>query len=554
MFSRCPIRSLIPLLSLCLVLLLCGCARAPREPGTLRIAGAEPSTLDPAKSYDTTSISLVRVLYRGLVDYGAGAEIVPVIAKSWTVTPDGKIYTFQLRDDVRFHYDLNGKSPGRRVVAEDFRYAIERVLDPATASDGLSPFSIIEGAEAFTKAREQDPEYSGHVAGVTVKGKNEISIRLKQPDATFLNWLTLPFSYAVPREWVEKWKNAGAEFSEHPNGTGPFMLDEWAHDKHVHLRRNPEYFVKGLPRCERIQQQIGGADTLRLMQFELGDIDVYNMEETAAPDYMRLTRDSKWQKQISHAPMMDVRYLCMNNEVAPFDNKLVRQAVNHAINKERIVSTLAGRVQAARGVLPPGMPGYNPQLKGYDYDPEKARALLKKSGYKDNPNQPPVLWYATMVWYPAAAQMIQQDLKQIGMTINLKSMTYPELKTAGGTRSTKDKPGVPMSIMGWIQDYPDPANFLDVLFNAKGIKPVSSLNRAFYSNPQVNKLLDEAGVELDRAKRLKMYQRAEQLIMDDAPWVPLVHTERYVATQPWVDGYKLHPMWSSRLEYVAVQK
>jgi ABC-type transport system substrate-binding protein len=324
------------------------------------------------------------------------------------------------------------------------------------------------------------------------------------------------------------------------------------HGDYVHLQKNPQYYDKNLPRCERLEQQIqigSSGGTLQLMRFELGDIDLYSLEDTPTPDYLRLRRAPQWQPNILHAPMMDVRYLCMNTELKPFDNKLVRQAVNYAINKERIVATLAGRVQAARGVLPPGMPAYNARLKSYDYDPDKARALLKQAGYQDDPAHPVALWYADMLWYPYAAQSIQQDLKQVSMTINLKSMTYPELKAAGGRRKN-----VPLSIMGWLQDFPDPANFLDVLFNGKSITPTASLNRSFYSNPQVNALLDAAGVELDRARRMKMYQEAEQMIVNDAPIVPLVHTERYVAHQPWIKGYKLHPMWSSRYEYVKVER
>lgn len=546
----------LPGLLLCI---LSGCAREPREPQTLRLVStADPSTLDPVKAYDTSSVSPVRVLYRGLVDYGDGANIVPAVAKTYSISPDGKTYTFILRHDARFHFDMNGHSPGRRVVAEDFRYAIERVLDPAIASDGFKPFSIIEGAEEFSAQRDKEEsgkaiaagDRSTHVRGITVKGDDVLSIKLKQPDATFINWLTLPFSYAVPREWVEKWEKAGEEFSDHPNGCGPFMIEDWVHNDHLVLKKNPYYYDKSLPRCERIEQQVGGATTLHLMRFELGDVDVYSLEDTAAPDYLRLKRDAKWQPLIEHAPMMDVRYLCMNTEIKPFDNKLVRQAVNYAINKQRIAQTLAGRVQVAKGVLPPGMPGYNPHLKSYDYDPQKARELLKQSGYKDDPSHPILLYYGTTLWYPDAAQMIQQDLKQIGMSVTIKGVTYsPELKTLSGQRKQ-----VAISIQGWVQDFPDPANFLDVLLNGKNITQTASLNRAFYSNPKVNQLLDAAGMELNRAKRLKMYQQAEQMVMDDAPWVPLVHTERYVAHQSWIEGYKLHPMWSARYEYVKVNR
>jgi ABC-type transport system substrate-binding protein len=532
--------------------MLSGCARGPRTPGVLRLTtGTDPSTLDPARAYDTTSLSTTRVLYRGLVDYGDGANIVPVVARSYKISPDGNTYTFYLRDDVRFHFDNNGNSPGRRVVAEDFRYALERVLDPATTSEGLSPFQIIDGAKEFGEAKKKNPDAKIHVRGIRVKGNDEISFTLKQPDITFLNWLTLPFASAVPREWIEKLKQNDEEFSENPNGCGPFLMKRgnWVHDNFLKLEKNPDYFDKTLPKANGVELQIGGGDMLQMMRFELGDTDVYSLEETAAPDYLRITRSEKWKNQVIHAPMMDVRYLCMNTELPPFNDVRVRQAVNLAINKSRIVATQAGRVEAARGVLPPGMPGYNRNLKGYDYDPDQARKLLKEAGFVNDPKNPIVLWYANMVWYPKGAQSIQADLKKVGMDIGLKSVTYPELKTAGGQRKN-----LKLSIMGWLQDYPDPSNFLDVLFHSKGIRETSSLNRAFYSNPKVDALLNDAATEQNRQKRLQMYQRIEQMVMNDAPWVPLVHTERYVVTQPWIKDYQLHPMWSARYEYVSVTK
>lgn len=533
-----------------MVSLLAGCARQPREAGVLRLAsGTDPSTLDPARAYDTTSIATTRVLYRGLVDYGDGADIVPAVARDYSVSPDGKTFTFHLRDDATFHFDEQGNSPGRRVVAEDFRYALERVLDPKTASDGLSPFQIIDGAAEYTAAKQKDPNAPVHVRGIRVSGEDEIAITLTRPDMTFLNWLTLPFAAAVPRDWIEKLQSEGKEFSENPNGCGPLRFVSWVHDSRLKLEKNPHYYDPTLPRSNGLELQIGGGDLLHLMRFELGDIDVYVMEETSAPDYLRLMRNEKWKKQIAHAPMMDVRYLCINTELTPFDDVRVRQAMNYAIDKSRIVATQSGRVQPAQGVLPPGIPGYNPNLKSYDYNPEKARQLLQEAQYKNDPKKPITLWYANMVWYPKAAQSIQEDLKKVGMEINLKSVTYAELKTVAGRRKA-----IPLSIMGWLQDYPDPSNFLDVMFNSKAITENASLNRAFYSNPQVDRLLDKAAVEIDRARRLEMYQETEQIIVDDAPWVPLVHTERYIATQPWIKNYQLHPMWSARYEYVKVEK
>jgi ABC-type transport system substrate-binding protein len=285
-----------------------------------------------------------------------------------------------------------------------------------------------------------------------------------------------------------------------------------------------------------------------MMRFELGDVDILSLADARAPDFLRLKRDDKWSRQLLHAPMMDVRYVCMNTEKPPFNNVLVRRAMNHAINRARIASILAGRATLAKGVLPPGMPAFNAQLDGYEYDPGKAKELLRQAGHADGFKVN--LWYATTEeWYGRAAQSIQEDLKKVGVTIVPKGVTYSELKTKAGKRGN-----IELSMMGWLQDFPDPSNFLVPLFSGDSITPTASLNRAFYQNAEVDALLDAAQVELNNAKRMVMYQQAEKLIVQDAPWVFLHHTERYVIRQPWVDGYSLHPMWSARYEYIGVKK
>jgi len=529
-----------------------GCARQPRQPHTLMLAAqSDVSWLDPARAYDTSSLPFVRVLYRGLVDYGDGANIVPAVAERWTISPDGKTYTFYLRKNARFQFDQNGKQPGRRVTAQDFRYSIERILDPQTASDGMTFYYTIAGAQKWSEERSKPSTkvLSKHVPGIVVPNDDEIIFHLNHPDATFLNYLAMPFVYAVPQEWVEKLDREGETLNEHPNGCGPFQMKEWIHDRKLELVKNPYYYDQTLPKCDRILDTFGGDDVLHLMRFELGDVDVQNLEDAAPPDFTRMTDSPKWQPYTQHAPMMDIRYVALNCEMKPFDNKLVRQAMNYAIDKSTFKQILGKRIEVAHGVLPPGTPGYNPNLKGYNYDPQKAKVLLKQAGY---PNGFSVtLWYAptAATWYGKAAQLIQANLKQAGVTVNLKAVTYAELKTAAGKRHN-----IQMSLMGWLQDFPDPSNFLDVLFNGEKITDTSSNNRAFYNNPQVNALLNAAGIETNQAKRLKMYQQAEKIIVNEAPWIFLLHTERYVVHQPWIKGYTLHPMWSARYEYVEVKR
>jgi ABC-type transport system substrate-binding protein len=528
-------RRYFPFLLLLSAFCFAGCARQSLPPDTLVIASkSDPSTLDPARAYDTTSINFARVIYNGLVDYDDNARIAPAVAERWTVSPDGKTYTFFLRPNVRFH-------SGRAVTADDVRFSLERVLDPETASDGLSFFQIIDGAEKWS-AQDKTARRKSHVSGITVPDARTISIRLKQPDATFLNVLALPFGFIVPRAHVEALEKSGQSLSENPDGCGPFKFEKWTHDARLELLKNPDYYRAGLPRASRISLHIGGDETLHQMQFELGNLDVAT--EIPAPDFARLTRDPKWKSQIQHAPMMDVRYLCMNTELAPFTDIRVRRAFNYAIDKARLVQVQSGRVTPARGVLPPGLAAYNPKLRGYEYNPQKARELLKAAGATNLKLQ---LMAANIDNYDKVAQSIQQDLKAVGVQLTLKIVNYKELKTLAGQRKK-----VPLCILGWLQDYADAANYLDVMFNGKNITPAASLNRAFYSNPQVNALLDRAAVETDAARRTQMYREAEQKIIDDAPWGPLYHSERYIVTQPWVRGYKLHPAWSARYEFAEV--
>lgn len=522
------------------LMMVAGCSRAPREPGVLRVVQeADATTLDPARAYDTNCIPYVRVLYRGLVDYDDKANLVNEIAQSHTVSPDGKTYAFRLRPDVTFH-------SGRRVVAEDFRYSIERVLDPDTASDGLTLYTMIDGAKEWTEDRKLKPAQRKlkHCRGIIVQGDDSITFKLDKADATFLNYLSLPFAYAVARETVEKY---GKSFGDHANGTGPFMLREWVHDGWLILDKNPKYFDRSLPRAGRLEVQFGNASSLQIMRFEQGQLDVLKISDANPPDFLRIAQSPTWKPHMQHAPMMDIRYLSLNNEMKPFDNVLVRRAMNYAINRANIARFLAGRASIAKGALPPGMPAYNPLLQGYAHDPAKAKALIKQAGYEGKfPSMS--LWYSTDApWYEKAAQSIQADLKNIGVSIQIKGVRYAELKAKAGQRR-----GLEMGLMGWIQDFPDPSNFLDVLFNGKNATDQASLNRSFYSNPQVNRLMDEALLETDRAKRLQMYQRAEKEILEDAPVVFLHHTERYVVHQPWIEGYRLHPMWSERFEYVKV--
>lgn len=520
-----------------------GCARAPRPASVLHLAQeSDASTLDPAKSYDTTSISYVRLIYRGLLEYDADAVLQPEVAQSFSIAPDGKTYAFKLRPDVKF-------TDGHRVVADDFRFAIERVLNPKTASDGQSFFQNIVGAKAWIESLKSARPLA-HPKGIEVPDDDTLIFRLEKPDATFLNSLALPFAYAVRRQYVADLDKRGLDLSENPLGCGPFTLKEWVHDGWLSLEKNPNYFRPQLPKSERIEVQFGISSALQDMLYEQGSLDVLSISDAYAPDFLRLTQTLPWKNQVLSAPMMDVRYMAMNNEIAPFDDARVRRALNYGINRARIASFLTGRVTLAHGALPPGMPAYNPDLKGYDYDPKKARALLQEVGYKDNPSAPiPLLYSTNEPWYGKAAQSIQADLKAIGMTVSIAPLRYGDLKAKAGMRGAA---GSRLALMGWLQDFPDPANFLDPLFNSRSISKTASLNRSFYSNSKVDALLNRGLTMPPGPARLQTYRDAETLVVADAPIVFLHHSQRYIVHQPWVEGLKLSPAWSATYEDVSV--
>ena len=528
-----------------LLFVLGGCGRALQPPGVLRIAQeADPSTLDPARAYDTFSISFVRVMYRGLVEYDYQAHIHPEVAQSYSISPDGKTYRFVLRPDVRF-WD------GVPVKSTDFRCELERALDPATASDGSSFFTGIVGAKAWAKARGKGSA-PAHVEGIACPSSRELVIRLEQPDATFLSRLTLPFAYAVPEHYLQKLRSQGVKdgsdlstaLSEAPLGDGPFKFVSWVHDASLKMERNPDYFRPGVPKAKALDVQFGLSEQLQMMLFEQGALDVLPVSDAYAPDFLRLTHSPKWKPYIESAPMMDIHYMAMNTEVAPFSDKRVRQAICYAIDRDRIVSFLTGRATKARGALPEGVPGYDPKLFSYPYDPAKARELLKAAGFHSSEAYQ-LLYSSTEPWCSKAAQSIQQDLAQVGIQTAPKGMRYGDLKAIAGTRGPK---GGRLVIQAWLQDFPDPSNYLDPLFNARSITSTASLNRSFYSNPQVNALLDSALETPNGSARWAKYKQAQRLIVDDAPVVFLHNTRRYVIRQPRVSNFRLHPAWNETLE------
>jgi ABC-type transport system substrate-binding protein len=303
------------------------------------------------------------------------------------------------------------------------------------------------------------------------------------------------------------------------------------------LVRNPYYFVKGLPHLDGIVEQIGVDENLQWLKFEAGDIDVSAIPSAEFPYVMKTPR---LKALTLHVVTIATDFLGMNCRMRPFDDARVRRAFNYAINKRKLTELMNGRAVAARGVMPPGLPGFNPAIRGYPYDPAKARTLLEEAGVGRNFS--PVLWIRADQAQMMQAQSIQQDLALIGVNVRLKPVAWGPLLEAVRQPDT-----VELFLSGWEADFPDPENFLQVLFSRS---QWGANNDTFYYNSGVDQLLAEAAPIPERKRRYQLYDEAEEVVVNDAPWVFLYNPVEYVIRQPWVHDYVLNPMRPARWDRV----
>ncbi|MFI5397320.1 MAG: ABC transporter substrate-binding protein [Candidatus Binatia bacterium] len=487
----------------------------------LRLAGSdEVPTLDPARGYDTSSWQFEQALFTTLVDYDADTDLVPRLATDWAVSADRRTYTFHLRADVRF-------TNGRTVTAGDVKYSIERVLNPHTRSQGAEFFRVISGAEACTEA-------SCTVAGIEAPDAQTLRFTLRAFDPLFLHKLAMPFAAAVPAEEVARW---GEDFARHPVGSGPFMLQEWISGQRLMLVRNPDYFIPGLPRLEGLQRFVGVNDDLAWLKYESGQLDISSIPPAEFP---RVIREPRYQTLLHHVTTMTTNYLGMNCRMAPFTDRRVRQAMNYAVNKEKLLRLINNRGVVAKSFLPPNMPGHDPDLTGYPFDARRARQLLEAAGYAAGFRT--TLWVRSDETTLRMAESVQQDLADVNVQIQIKALAWGPFLEA-----VRSPDLAPFFLLGWEADFPDPSNFLEVLLHSKNI---GSNNNTNYSNTEVDALLDQAAHTVDSQARVKLLQEVERLATTDAPWVFLFHPVTYDIVLPRVQGFRLHPLRPPRLDEV----
>ncbi|HRY52152.1 MAG TPA: ABC transporter substrate-binding protein [Candidatus Paceibacterota bacterium] len=414
----------------------------------------------------------------------------------------------------------------------------------------------IKGAKAFIAARlreqasrrghdsQNGPDSERwiaplHVSGLRAINDDTLIIELDQPDPVF------PFMWpciAQPREEVER---SDVPFGLRGVGDGPYRVGEWIRGKRLVLEPNPHYSGQEPRHFDRIDIMIGGDASTHLMMFERGELDVAEIENFTLPiaDHARIASNPKWRSCLEESLAGASVYVVLNTEVIPFNHLKVRQALNYAVNKPRCLHVSGGRWMVGAGILPPLIPGYNPKLQGYPYDPDKARALLAAS---DVPR--PIrlsLWYPHEFECVMIAQRIQADLRGAGVEVELKEVTPAEMGMALSVRGK-----VPMALFGFITSVPDPKDLLVSLFDGRSLSNSYSYNFAFYANPKVDRLLDEAAAELRMPTRYALFQQAEEIIVRDAPFIFLGYPKFFALKQPWIKGRLIEPLWPFRLDRI----
>ena len=523
-----------------LLLAACGTSSStttqPVAGGTLNIAFKDdPKTLDPAVAYDTTSWSVERAIYNGLLDYkGFTTQLAPDIAEAMpSITNGGKTYTFKIRKGVKF-------SNGREVTADDFKYSWERMLDPKTQGPmtGGSFWGGVTGAQDFFNAKVD------HISGIKVIDANTLEVDLDAANQSFLNIVAMPFGFVIPKEAVAA---AGADFSHKPVGTGAFTLDKWTAGQLLVLKKNPNYFGKA-PYLNEVDFQIGVAAEVGFLRLQNGQADLVEPDvNIPSAQYIQLNGNPTFKGRILRNPNVDIWYLGMNVNMKPFDNKLVREAFNNVVNKANQLKVLNGRGVINNGIQAPPMPGYVPNYNPLGLDKngqnlDKAKALLSQAGYStSHPFPAQDLVYAkTNSDSDNLAASIQQDFQQVGVTINLKGLSFPAFLDVTGKPNT-----TPLSYNGWIQDFPDPSDFVDPILTCTAADVTANGGDvAFYCNKQLDQLSDQARGDTNTSERLKLYQQIQDIVAkQDFPWVPMYSTLQTGVSSTRVHDYALHPVW-----------
>ena len=484
----------------------------------ITLGGGDPVTMDPHIAGDGSSATYIVEIFGGLVTITPDMEIVLDLAQSLEVSDDGLVYTFTLRDDIYFH-------SGRKVTANDVKWSLERAASPQLNSN--TSLSYLRDIVGFIERRYGQAD---EISGVEVIDDKTISIEIDFPKSYFLAKLTYPTAFVIDKDQVEL---NPRNWTRKPNGTGPYKLSEWKLGERIILEANTRYHL-GVGNVQVVDYQLSGGSILT--RFENGEVDSAGISQN---DIDRVRDPSEpLNKLYRQSNYFQTNYIGMNNAIAPFDDIFVRQAFASAIDIGKITDiTYKKMLPQATGILPPGMYGYDESKKAYEYNPELAQELLAKSKYGSAENLPPIVFSDIGAGAEGSTDIqayIEQWKKNLGVTVQLRQSDFATFL------ADLDSNKLQIYSIGWIMDYPDPENILDVKFHSQ-----STENNENYSNAVVDQLLENARSELDTDKRALLYQEAEEIIVKEAPWIPTYFTtSHYVVSKKikkWIEPAMIVP-------------
>ena len=497
------------------------------------------ATLDPAFAKDQAIIWACSQLYNGLIRLDEQLQPQPCIAKSWSISPDGKTYTFTLRNDIYFHRNalfVNDDST-RAVTAHDFLYSFNRILDPDVASPGRWVFEEVDHFQ--------------------VVDDTTFVIRLKQPFSPFLSLLGMVYCSVVPHEVVEHY---GADYRQHPCGTGPFHLQLWKESVKLVMRRNEHYFERDslgqhLPYLDAVAVTFVVDKQTNFLEFVKGNLDFMNSLDASYKDEL-LTQTGQLRAKYADridmvsTPFLNTEYLGfrMENPESPLHDRRIRQAINYGFDRTKMMKYLRNGIgqPGTGGMVPCGLPGFDTVGNyGYEYNPQKALALLAEAGYPHGEGLP-TLTLSTTSSYLDLCKYIQQQLGLLGIDIKVDVNPPAALREQIAQGKSSWFRG------SWIADYPDAENYLSLFYS--GNRCPAGANYTRYSNPQYDKLYRQAKGATDPQRRITLYRQMDQMVMHDAPVIILYYDQVLHFTHKNVHGLRSNAMNALDLRYVTIDK
>ncbi len=494
-----------------------------------------PTAFNPQITTDGTSNNAsAHTVYNRLVEFKYGStEIIPSLAKSWTISKDRKTYTFTLRKDVPFH-KTKYFTPSRMLNADDVIFSFNRQRDKN------HPFHKIGGGryEYF-----EGMEMGTLISGIKKIDNHKIEITLTKPEAPFLANMAMSFMSILSKEYGDQLLKLGTpdKIDHRPIGTGPFAFKRYVKDNMIRFTAFDKFF-EGAPKIDQLVFSITPDPSVRYQKLKTGECHL--IIEPAPADLTAMRKNHKLI--LMDGPGLNVGYLAMNTQKKPYDNKLVRQAINHALNKKAYIDAIyLGNAMVAKNPLPPSLWSYNKNIKDYSYNPKLAKELLKKAGHSKG--------FETEIWtLPVTrpynpngkkmGEMMQADLAKVGIKAKLISYDW-------STYLKKARDGEHHLIqLGWTGDNGDPDNFLNVLLGCSGVKAGSNVARWCHS--KFNELIVKAKMLTKQKQRAALYAKAQKIFKDEAPWAPIAHSIIYRAMSDKVKGYQIDPLGGDIFRYV----